>query len=104
MACSGVLLCVGGSNSGARGLADAMTDRVTATYFCTRSFCSIWKKNGVIRPGDTSVASDFRPSTPRIMAAAASAITDLGYQPVNCGNDSHGRKPSIRYGRGVSPA
>ena len=81
MACSGV----GFGTSGARGLADAMTDRVC--YLYTVGFLQYLEKDGVIRPGDAvALAGDFRPSTPRIMAAVASAITDLGYQPVNCGN------------------
>lgn len=76
---------VGFGTSGARGLADAMTDRVC--YLYTVGFLQYLEKGGVIRPGDAvALAGDFRPSTPRIMAAAASAISDLGYEPVNCGN------------------
>lgn len=75
---------VGFGTSGARGLADAMTDRVC--YLYTVGFLQYLEKSGAIRPGDmVALAGDFRPSTPRIMAAAAAAIHDLGYQAVNCG-------------------
>lgn len=81
MALSGV----GFGTSGARGLADAMTDRVC--YLYTVGFLQYLEKEGAIHPGDAvAVAGDFRPSSPRIMAAAAAAIDDLGYRPVNCGN------------------
>lgn len=76
---------VGFGTSGARGLADAMTDRVC--YLYTRGFLQYVEKSGAIRRGDAvALAGDFRPSTPRIMAAAAAAIADLGYRPLNCGN------------------
>ncbi|MGB5251793.1 MAG: phosphomannomutase, partial [Sedimenticolaceae bacterium] len=76
---------VGFGTSGARGLADAMSDRVC--YLYTVGFLQFLEKTEAIHPGDTvALAGDFRPSTPRIMAAAAAAITDLGYQPANCGN------------------
>lgn len=75
---------VGFGTSGARGLADAMTDRVC--YLYTVGFVQYLEKLNVIHPGDAvALAGDFRPSTPRIMAAAAAAIDDLGYQPINCG-------------------
>ncbi len=76
---------VGFGTSGARGLAEAMTDRVC--YLYTVGFLQYLEKTGAIHPGDTvALAGDFRPSTPRIMAAAAAAIADLGYQPMNCGH------------------
>jgi phosphomannomutase len=76
---------VGFGTSGARGLADAMTDRVC--YLYTIGFLQYLEKDGAIHPGDAvALAGDFRPSTPRIMAAATAAILDLGYQPVNCGH------------------
>jgi len=76
---------VGFGTSGARGLADAMTDRVC--YLYTVGFLQYLEKAGAIRPGDAvALAGDFRPSTPRIMAAAAVAIAELGYRPINCGN------------------
>jgi len=76
---------VGFGTSGARGLADAMTDRVC--YLYTVGFLQYLEKAGAIHPGDgVALAGDFRPSTPRIMAAAAAAIADLGYQTLNCGH------------------
>jgi phosphomannomutase len=76
---------VGFGTSGARGLADAMTDRVC--YLYTVGFLQYLERCGAIRPGDAvALAGDFRPSTPRILAATAVAIADLGYQPLNCGN------------------
>ncbi len=76
---------VGFGTSGARGLAEAMSDRVC--YLYTVGFLQYLEKAGAIHPGDlVALAGDFRPSTPRIMAAAAAAVTELGYRPVNCGN------------------
>jgi phosphomannomutase len=70
--------------SGARGLADAMTDRVCYAY--TVGFLQYLERAGAIRPGDQVVlAGDYRPSTPRIMAAAATACEHLGYLPINAG-------------------
>ncbi|MDJ0741066.1 MAG: phosphomannomutase [Gammaproteobacteria bacterium] len=81
MAQSGVAF----GTSGARGLADAMSDRVC--YLYTVGFLQYLEKLDVIRPGDpVALAGDFRSSTPRIMAATAAAVSDLGYQPINCGN------------------
>jgi phosphomannomutase len=75
---------VGFGTSGARGLADAMTDRVC--YLYTVGFLQYLEKIDLIQPGDpVALAGDYRPSTPRIMTAAAAAIRDLGYQAVNCG-------------------
>jgi len=76
---------VGFGTSGARGLADAMTDRVC--YLYTLGFLQYVEQSGAIRRGDAvALAGDYRPSTPRIMAAAAAAVADLGYRPLNCGN------------------
>lgn len=76
---------VGFGTSGARGLADAMTDRVC--YMYTVGFLQYLERANAVRPGDmVAVAGDYRPSTPRIMSAAVAAITGLGYRPVNCGN------------------
>jgi len=81
MAHSGVAF----GTSGARGLADAMTDRIC--YLYTIGFLQYLEKANRIRPGDAvALAGDFRPSTPRIMAATAAAIGDLGYRPINCGH------------------
>lgn len=71
--------------SGARGLAEAITDRVA--YLYTVGFLQYLEKAGAIHPGDAvAMAADFRPSSPRILAAACAAAADLGYRPVNCGN------------------
>jgi len=80
MATSGV----GFGTSGARGLAEAMNDRVCYAY--TIGFLQYLEKCGDISPGDeVAVAGDLRPSTPRIMQACISAIQDLGYQSIYCG-------------------
>ena len=81
MAVSGV----GFGTSGARGLADAMTDRVC--YLYTLGFLQYLQQLGAIQPGGrVALAGDYRPSSPRIMAAVAAAIAAKGYRPVNCGN------------------
>jgi len=70
--------------SGARGLATDMSDRVCYAY--TAAFLQYLERKGEIDSGGrVAVAGDFRPSTPRIMAAAARAVSDRGYTPVNCG-------------------
>lgn len=70
--------------SGARGLAVQMTDRVCYIYTC--AFLQHLEVLGDIkRGGRVAVAGDFRPSTPRIMAACAKAIADAGYLPDYCG-------------------
>jgi phosphomannomutase len=81
MADSGVAF----GTSGARGLASAMTDRVCYAY--TVGFLQYLERAGEVHPGDAvAIAGDYRPSSDRIMAAAASAVTDLGYRPVYCGH------------------
>jgi phosphomannomutase len=75
---------VGFGTSGARGLAEAMTDRVCYAY--TLGFLQYLEKVGSIRPGDeVVVGGDFRPSTPRIMLACIRAASDIGYLPINVG-------------------
>ncbi len=71
--------------SGARGLADDMTDFVCYVY--TRGFLQYLKSTGELRKGRTEVAiaGDLRPSTDRIMQAVRWAADDMGYTPVNCG-------------------
>ncbi|KPK41288.1 MAG: phosphomannomutase [Phycisphaerae bacterium SG8_4] len=71
--------------SGARGLADDMTDFVCYVY--TRGFLQYLESVGELDTGGTevAVAGDLRPSTERIMQAAARAASDMGYTPVNCG-------------------
>lgn len=97
MAASGV----GFGTSGARGLADAMTDRVC--YLYTQGFLRYVEKSGAIRRGDAvALAGDLRPSTPRIMAAAAAAIADLGYRPLNCGNVPSPALADYAIGKGMA--
>ena len=71
--------------SGARGLADAMTDSVC--YIYTKGFLQYLEQQGEIsKNGETvAIAGDLRPSTGRIMAAVARAAADMGYTPLNCG-------------------
>lgn len=75
---------VGFGTSGARGLASDMTDEVCYVY--TTAFIQYLEESGELT-GNTSVAigGDFRASTDRIMGAAAKAVADAGYIPVNCG-------------------
>ncbi|OIO68956.1 MAG: phosphomannomutase [Zetaproteobacteria bacterium CG1_02_53_45] len=70
--------------SGARGLADDMTDYVCYAY--SLAFLQYLLESSQINKGDrVAIAGDFRPSSPRIMAAVAKAATDAGCAPVNCG-------------------
>lgn len=80
MAQSGVAF----GTSGARGLVDAMTDRVCFAY--TAAFLQHLSRIGQFAPGmAVAIAGDLRPSTPRIMAACAAAIRYLGGRVENCG-------------------
>jgi phosphomannomutase len=75
---------VGFGTSGARGLAAAMTDRVSYAY--TAGFLGYLAGRGEVAVGDrVAIAGDLRPSTPRIMRACCRAIVDRGFVPVNCG-------------------
>ena len=71
--------------SGARGLAEEMTDQVCYTY--TKGFLQYLEESGELKKKGESVAiaGDLRPSTGRIMAAVARAASDMGYSAVNCG-------------------
>ncbi|TKJ33514.1 MAG: phosphomannomutase [Planctomycetes bacterium B3_Pla] len=71
--------------SGARGLADDMTDFVCYVY--TRGFLQHLESVGEINKGGTEVAiaGDLRPSTDRIMEAVRRAAAEMGYTPINCG-------------------
>ncbi|MEW8202873.1 MAG: phosphomannomutase [Candidatus Thiodiazotropha endolucinida] len=70
--------------SGARGLVDAMTDRICFAYTC--AFLNYLNAEGMISTGDSvAFAGDLRSSTPRIMAAVRKAAIECGYKPVNCG-------------------
>ena len=79
MAASGVAF----GTSGARGLVSAMTDYVCYAY--TVGFLQAMAAVGEFGPGgQVALAGDLRPSSPRIMAACAAAISDMGGEPVNC--------------------
>jgi phosphomannomutase len=70
--------------SGARGLAADMTDHVCYAY--SLAFIQYLESIGAIAAGaKVAIAGDYRSSSPRIMAATAMAVSDAGYQPVNCG-------------------
>ena len=70
--------------SGARGLVSAMTDQVCYAY--TKGFLQFLVEGGAwTRGGRVALAGDLRPSTPRILAACAQAVRDLGGEPVFCG-------------------
>jgi phosphomannomutase len=71
--------------SGARGLADDMTDLVCYVY--TKGFLLYLESVGELnKPGtEIAIAGDYRPSTDRIMLAVSRAVSDMGYVPVNCG-------------------
>ncbi|PKB14604.1 phosphomannomutase [Novosphingobium kunmingense] len=70
--------------SGARGTVVAMTDRVCHGY--TAGFLRYLATLGEFAPGtQVALAGDLRPSTPRILAACAQAVRDLGGEPVYCG-------------------
>ncbi len=80
MAVSGVKF----GTSGARGLAVDMTDEVCYAY--TWAFIQYLEEIGQVT-GKTTVAigGDLRPSTDRIMSAAAKAAEDRGHISKNCG-------------------
>jgi len=70
--------------SGARGLAVDMSDRVCYAY--TLAFVRYLLGIHEIKPGDrVAIAADYRPSSPRIMAAAAMAVRAAGCEPFNGG-------------------
>jgi phosphomannomutase len=71
--------------SGARGLADRMTDKVCYAY--TVAFIQHLKgKDRVAASGvRVAIAGDLRPSSGRIMRAVAKAVRDRGHEPIHCG-------------------
>ena len=70
--------------SGARGLAADMTDEVGYAY--TWAFIQYLEGTGRITEKTTvAIGGDLRPSTDRIMSAAAKAVEDRGHVPENCG-------------------
>lgn len=70
--------------SGARGLVNAMTDRVCHGYVTGflqyMTECGAWTAGGRVALG-----GDLRPSSPRILTACAQAVRDLGGVPIFCG-------------------
>ena len=79
--------------SGARGLTTAMTDRVCYGY--TAGFLSYLREIGEFARGyEVALAGDLRPSTPRILRAAAQAIGDAGGVAVFCG---YAPTPALAY-------
>ena len=81
MASSGVTF----GTSGARGLAEAMTDFVCYVY--TAGFLKFvmsiaeYQRNNI----EVAIAGDFRSSTDRIMEAIRRAVEDNGYRSILCG-------------------
>ena len=70
--------------SGARGRVVDMTDRVCFAY--TLGFLQHLRQIGALAAGgDVGIAGDYRPSTPRIMAACAAAVRAEGCRPRNFG-------------------
>jgi len=70
--------------SGARGLADDMTDGVCYAY--TTAFVQYLEGTGELKgSGSIAVGGDLRSSSELIMTAAAMAISDKGYEPQCCG-------------------
>lgn len=64
--------------SGARGLADNITDRVAYAY--TLGFLRhLEQRFGTPKTKVVAIAGDLRPSTPRIVRACATAASDAGY-------------------------
>jgi phosphomannomutase len=74
---------VGFGTSGARGLVSAMTDRICYAY--TRAFLDYLREQQSTAPAQIAVASDLRPSSPRIAAACLRAIADSGAHGVYLG-------------------
>ena len=81
MASSGVKF----GTSGARGMADAMTDFVCYVY--TAGFLKYLMSNTAQQQkiNEVAIAGDLRPSTDRIMEAIRRAVVDNGYNAILCG-------------------
>lgn len=80
MASSGVPF----GTSGVRGLASAMTDKLCHAY--ATAFLQYLRQIGEFSSGDrVALAGDLRTSTPRILAACATAVRDCGGEVVFCG-------------------
>lgn len=80
MACSGV----GFGTSGARGRVADLTDRVCYAY--TAAFLQHLRARGELpAAGAVALGGDLRPSTGRLLRAAARAVADQGHAVVHCG-------------------
>jgi phosphomannomutase len=70
--------------SGARGLVNALSDKVAYSY--TTAFLQYLFESDLVKvDGYVAVAGDLRPSTPQIMTAVCKAIQDKGQKVINCG-------------------
>jgi phosphomannomutase len=70
--------------SGVRGLATAMTDEVCFLY--TKAFLDHLEELEELSPGgEVVLGGDLRPSTGRILGAAARAVEDAGFRPLDAG-------------------
>jgi len=70
--------------SGARGLAESITDYVCYVY--TKGFLQYLNDIGQLKkPSRVAVAGDLRPSTDNIMRAVCRTAAEMGHIPVNCG-------------------
>lgn len=67
--------------SGARGLVSAMTDEVCAAY--TQAFVQTVRQAFIFK--QVAIAIDLRPSSPKIAAACAAMLEQLGLEVVFCG-------------------
>lgn len=74
-------MAVGFGTSGVRGLVSELTDRVCAGY--VRAFYRHARDQGA--PPGVALAGDLRSSTPRLLRAAAGAVTAEGGQVEFCG-------------------
>lgn len=91
---------VGFGTSGARGLADRMTDWVCYAY--TLGFLSYLEQIEAWSPGSAvGIGGDLRPSTPRIMTACARAVRDKGGQPLNLGHIPSPAVAAYGFGRRI---
>ncbi len=71
--------------SGVRGLASAMTDQLCHAY--ATAFLQYLRQIGEFSDGQqVALAGDLRTSTPRILAACATAVRDCGGEIVFCGH------------------
>lgn len=85
--------------SGARGLVTDMTDRVCYGY--TLGFLHYLREIGEFTGGEVALAGDLRPSSPRILRAAAEGIRAAGGVPVFCGYVPTPALANYAFGRGI---